>query len=219
MEVCESLNPERRPHLKAALLAGELHRFLCASCGRAGVVDAELLYFDFERRQILITFPFADLPRADACAARAAATFERVLVLQAPRVIRELAPRFLQRVCFGLEDLREKVLLADAGLADVALEELKCRILTVHPEFEQAGILTLRLTGFDPAGALLFVPELLPGSTPPDPPLALAIDRSAYDDIAALGSAEILRGRPGLASGPHVSLLRLGIPEQRSPPA
>ena len=69
-------------------------------------------------------------------------------------------------------------------------------------------VVTLRLIGLD-GERLRFSSESFRRTDDPDRPIGVVADRALYDEIAALGWEEILRARPRLASGPHVSLLRL----------
>lgn len=210
--VAGSLNATRHPHLREALLAGRLHRFQCAGCGGELLVEASMFYFDFARRQFLGVFPRTELPSARAHAEATVAAFDKTLGAEAPAPLQAVSDDFLVRVCFGYDELREKIVLEDAGLGDLAIEELKCRVLAADPMFERAGVLTLRfLARNHEDGALIFAPERwtlpLPGVDLPPP--QIAVDPALYDDVAALSDDDILRVRPGLASGPHVSLLRL----------
>ena len=203
--VANSVNAGRHPHLRDAILAGTFHRYRCEVCARELVIDRELFYFDFDRRQFIAVYPVGELPRAAACARAAAATFDATLGAHAAAPVAALASEFLVRVCFGYDELREKLLCDDAGLSDLALEELKCQVLASHPAFHDGNVVTLWLAAID-AAALCFRPATL-GAPPPVP--GVEVERALFDDIAARGDAAILAARPGLASGPHVSLLRL----------
>jgi hypothetical protein len=67
---------------------------------------------------------------------------------------------------------------------------------------------TLRLDEVRTNGDLAFIGDWM---VPPPLPLTLTVARAAYDEVAA-GRATLLERIPGLASGPHVSLLRLAPP-------
>jgi hypothetical protein len=130
--------------------------------------------------------------------------FQQWMVERAPEGVRRLAESFLVRVCFGYEELREKIVADEAGLGDLVLEALKIEILRGAPGLAALGVATLRLDSVAD-GELVFIPDAL-GAPPPLPPLR--VPRSDYDVIDAR-RAELLTLRPGLASGPHCSLLRL----------
>jgi len=200
----DSINASRHPHLRARVLDGTLHRHRCA-CGRELVLERDLFYFDFARRQFLGVYPPRDLVDADLRARELVSIFETTLRDSAPAAVAATAEEFLVRVCFGYDELREKLLLDEAGLSDLALEELKCRVLVGDPRFRQAGVVTLWLDAVTET-ALRLHPAAVSG--PPAIP-DVVVERAVYEDICAAGDDAILAARPGLASGPHVSLLRL----------
>ena len=206
-QVIDSLNAERHPHLRALVLEGRLHLYVCGACGACVVVDKELTYVDFGRRQLLGVFPLSELWRARACAEQIAAAYERWVCTHAPAFIRALAPAFLVRVCFGYDELREKLVADDAGLSDLALEVLKSQVLAAEPGFAITEVLTLRLERITPESLVFYPQWAWPVDT--EPP-RVHVQRRLYDEVAAAPEAELLARYPGLASGPHVSLLRLG---------
>lgn len=204
LPLVDSINAGRHPHLRAAVLDGTLHRHRC-TCGRELVFERDLFYFDYSRRQFLGVYPPSDLVDADLRARELVAVFDTSLRDSAPAAVAATADDFLVRVCFGYDELREKLLLDEAGLSDLALEELKCRILVGDPRFRQLGVVTLWLDALNER-ALRLRPAAVSGPPPiPD----VIVDRAVYLDICAAGDEAILAARPGLASGPHVSLLRL----------
>jgi len=203
--VADSVNAGRHPHLRKAILDGTFHRYRCELCGRTLVIDRALFYFDFDRRQFVGVYPVEQLADADACARATATTFEVTLGREAPAPIAQLAPQFLVRVCFGYDELREKLLCDEAGLSDLVLEELKCELLASDPAFRGGNVVTLWLAAVTDE-LLCFRPAAIGAAVPLQ---GVEVERALYDEIAARGDAAILAARPGLASGPHVSLLRL----------
>jgi hypothetical protein len=112
-------------------------------------------------------------------------------------------------VCFVMEELREKIVARAAGLSDLALELVKANILAGHPELAQLGIQTLRLQSVGEDGGLGMLLEQAG-----DPPRllqdrALTVEREVYDVFGRMTWEEQIAQLPGIASGPHVSLLRL----------
>jgi hypothetical protein len=205
VRVVDSINAGRHPHLRDAVLRGTLHRFRCTTCGHDNRIERPLFYFDFDRRQFLGVWTIDDLPDADLRARELAITFQTVLAEHAPAIVSSHADEFLVRICFGYDELREKLLIDDAGLSDLAVEELKCRVLVADPRFREANVATLWLAQIT-GDQLRFRPAAL-GRPAPFP--GVAVERAMYDEIAAPGDDAILAARRGLASGPHVSLLRL----------
>jgi hypothetical protein len=207
IEVVDSLNAERHPQLRQRVLDRQLHTARC-TCGRLTAIERDFLYVDLARRQVLGVFPRADRYAPDASARRLAATFDRWFRGDAPAWLRTLAERCLVRACFGLEELREKLVGDDAGLDDLAVEVAKCIVLAGDPRFRAALVAALRLDAVR-AGAL----ELLAMDTS-DRPLGVVVrvPREDVDALAARSTAELLAAYPGIAAGPHVSMLRLAGP-------
>nr|MDQ3371061.1 CpXC domain-containing protein [Myxococcota bacterium] len=186
-----------------------LHVFRCELCQGVLVVEKDLMYFDFERRQFFCVYPQRERAHERACSQQVKLAFELWMQRHAPAFIVEISRDFLIRVCFGYEELREKIVIDDAGLSDLVIEALKIELLTADPWFEQAGVVTLRLDTLLPDGTLRFVPEWLPGTAPADVELRVAaVTRAVYEEVDARFD-DILVHHPGLAAGAHVSLLRL----------
>lgn len=203
----DSINPVRNPHHKRALLDRTLHVFTCGACGRGLVVEKPLLYLDFERQQFFCMYPRSERHREEALAAEVRLAYDKWLGEQAPRFVQQLAREFLCRVCFGYEELREKVVIDDAGLADLVVEAMKIELILAEPWFAQSMVLTLRLDAVLPDGKLRLLPELADGQVWFGGRVATAT-REIYDEVDGRFD-EILKIHPGLAKGPHVSVLRL----------
>lgn len=207
--VATSVNAERHPNMREAILRRTFHVFECGACHQPLGIDKELLYIDLSRREFYGVFPLAAAADPEPCARQVAAAFETALGEGAGAPARSLAAGMRVRVCFGLEELREKLVARAAGLSDLALEVLKADILVANPDLEALGIQTLRLEAVGQDGNLGLLLEQAG-----DPPRllqdrALTVERAAYDVFDAM-PWEALRARlPGIASGPHVSLLRL----------
>jgi hypothetical protein len=202
--IVDSLNAERHPELRQRVLDRMLHVSACQACRRAVVVEHRFLYCDLGRRQIIGVFTRADRANADACARDVEAMFDRWFRYDAPLWLRDLAEHCLVRAVFGLEELREKLVADAAELDDLALEALKLHILAQDPALREAGILTLSLDRV--RDDLLELVALGADECPRD---ALHVPRSA---LAALPTGvAAYEAYPGLAAGPHVSLLRLAL--------
>jgi hypothetical protein len=216
--LADSLNAGRHPHLRQAVLDRRLHAFACSLCQATVTVEKELLYFDFGRRHFLGVFPRDDRARERACGEALLQAFDAAVRQNAPAAIAAEADRFLVRACFGYEELREKLVIAGAGLSDLILEALKCEILLADPWFADSGVITLRLDAVREDGALLFLPERADGIRTDHDLRVVALERARYDRLAERSVEELWRERRDLAAGPHVSLLRL-VPWPGRPPA
>jgi hypothetical protein len=205
--VADSLNAGRHPHLKQAILDRTLHLFTCGACGRSLLVEKDLCYFDFDRRQFFCTYPHHERARATELAAEVKRAHTTWMLERAPGFVTEYGKGFLVRVCFGYEELREKIVIDDAGLSDLVVEALKMDVLSADPWFEQSQVITLRLDTVLPDGSLYMRPEWIePPST--IAPRSVTIARSLYVELDRRFD-DILAARPWLAKDAHVSLLRL----------
>jgi hypothetical protein len=205
--VADSLNAGRHPHLKKLLIDRELHRFRCAACGSVFVVDKPLFYFDMPRRQFVCVFPPGERKDEREHIRVTLATFDKVLGAGAPDHEAALGREFLVRMCYGYEELREKIVGDDAGLADLVVETIKIGLMVANTWFSDHAVTTLRLDRVRDDGALVFVPEWL--SVPRDIEIPeFVIGRDVYDALDR-DYAQLLERKPPIAVGPHVSLLRL----------
>lgn len=205
IEVLDTLDAGSHPVLKQMVLQRRLHRYECSGCNRTYVVDKPLLYVDWGRRQFLVTFPLLERPNEMTLAPLVLQLFERNLRL-GPAPIAAHAHEFLVRLCFGYEELREKIVVDDYGLADLTVESLKCEILTADPFFRIGGAATLRLDTLVGNGDLKFFPEGLVGE-PIDTNKIFITPRARYDEMHAHYET-LLKRRPWIAMGPYCSVLR-----------
>lgn len=132
VKVASGLHITRLPHVKEAIRNGELHRYECVSCRRRIEVRQPLIYTDFDRGHWFEVRPAEDIAQWQALARACTAAFERAVARGAP-VIRDRVASFRVRLVFGYDELREKVVLADAGLDDVAVECLKLLAIRHDP--------------------------------------------------------------------------------------
>lgn len=217
---CLSINAERHPHLREALLDRTLHQFQCGACGAALAVEKRLAYVDLPRREFYSSAPERDRAEERALAEDVIAAWHLAFGDQAPVSVGALfdTGRFQVRLCFGLEELREKVVAREAGLDDLALEVLKAQLMAENVEWARLGVRTLRLDHVEPDGRLAFLLERAS-----DPPtvldVGLLVERARHDRIVATPWRQLCASYPGIASGPYVSVLRLAQPAEVRPPA
>ena len=73
-----SVNADRRPDLRAAIIDGSFQRQPCAQCGKAFQLDPEMTYVDVGRGQWIATFPVAKLGQWKDLEEQARATFAQL---------------------------------------------------------------------------------------------------------------------------------------------
>lgn len=175
-------------------------------CRRTTLVEHRFLYIDLARRQVLGVFPRSERStNADAHARHLQDTYEQWFCTEASGWIRDRAKTCLVRACFGLEELREKLVADDAHIDDYRLEMLKCIVLAQDPRYAAAQVATLRLDRIRDDTL-----ELIPVNAN-DQPLddLVKIPRT---ELALVPLDEMRRAFPQVAVGPHVSMLRLATP-------
>lgn len=142
--LADCLNIQRTPAARQRILDRSFHRLGDAAAGAQ--VEKAFFYLDLPRGQAFLVQP----PRERFRHADASAALARMLaVLPAP--MREQAR--LVRLVFGVEELREKLVAADAGLDDRAVELMKAALLHDHPVLLTRARLRLSLDGVDAQGA------------------------------------------------------------------
>jgi hypothetical protein len=124
-----SVNADRRPDLRAAILDGSFQRQPCPSCGKVFRLDPALTYIDVGRGQWIAVFPVAKLGHWKELEEEARVTFAHAYGPQAPAAARKRGARLKQRITFGWGGLREKLVAAEHRLDDVTLELAKLAIL------------------------------------------------------------------------------------------
>ncbi|MCB9543886.1 MAG: CpXC domain-containing protein [Myxococcales bacterium] len=148
-EIADAVHVSTRRELRDAILAGELHRFMCPRCGGSTTVEKLFAYTDFDRFHWFVVVPGAELPFVDDWERFAEETFAATMRSHCPPMVRdEWAPRMQRRVVFGLAALREKLMAADAGLDDRVLEGMKLGVLLRGGILPSAGE-HLHLVGVD----------------------------------------------------------------------
>jgi hypothetical protein len=204
--VAESINAGRHPHLRQAILDCELHRFTCEACGLTQVVDTTFSYLDHERRQFFVVMPRGELVNEAAAIEQVKELFDLSFGALAPPGVQELGRGMMVRLCFGLLAVRDKIVADAAALNDLFLEELKCIVLTQQARLVDLQIGALWLDRVEGDHLVL-----LAESGEESNHRAVHVPRAVYDSIAAHGERAVLEERPQLVSGPHVSMLRLGL--------
>lgn len=209
----DSINAERHPHMRDAILSRTLHVFQCAACLGSITVDKPVLYMDLGRRQLYAVHPARERASEREHGEALVRTWSSTVGDTAGGAARQVfgGDQFHVRLCYGLEELREKLVAHEAGLRDLVIEALKAEVMAATSELRTLSVIALRLEGVDAAGRLVLLAERAT-----DPPslleVGLVVDRARYDELAALSWHDLLARFPGIAAGPHVSMLRWTLP-------
>jgi hypothetical protein len=124
-EAVQSVNADRRPDLREAILGESFQRQACPSCGESFRVAPDMNYLDLGRNQWFASHPVADMDRWQEIEANDREAFARAFGDAAPPAARGLAANLKPRITFGWAALREKILAAQYNIDDVSLELMK----------------------------------------------------------------------------------------------
>lgn len=182
IEAVASINADRRPDLRQAILAGTLQTGSCAACGTTARGEPELMLLDTARDQWLLVRPASARAEWQEVEGQAREIFGRLFTNAAMAMTREIGARLSARVVFGWPALAEKLVLRDAGLDDVSMECLKAWLLRGGEASRLGDHADLRFLTRTPEGSLLlgWVPE---GAV--EEPDVFEVPREALDAIEA----------------------------------
>lgn len=181
MDVVGSVNADRRPDLRQAILDASFQEAVCPECAESFRMAPEFTYVDAAHGQWILSLPAEGMAGYGAAQVSAAALFDRSYGAEAADAARDVGAGLAPRLTFGWPAVREKVLIGELGLDDVVVELMKIDLLRrvsgapLRPGVEQ------RLVGMD-EGRLRF--EWL-GSADEAVISGLTVGRELYDVIAA----------------------------------
>ena len=144
-----SVNADRRPDLRAAIVDGSFQRFVCGSCGSLFRLPPHLTLLNLERDQWIAARPAEDLEDWRTAETETRDIFDNSFGERAPREAQYLAVGLRPKLVFGWAALREKLLCADLELDDTTLELLKMATMRAVDDAPVADETELRLIGGD----------------------------------------------------------------------
>jgi hypothetical protein len=207
-----SVNVDRRPDLREAILDGSFQREICPACGRMFRLEPEMAYLNLGRKQWLLVRPVGAREAWPELEAQARTLFADAFGQNVPASIRSQVNAVQPRVTFGWAALREKLLCAEHGLDDVNLELLKLAVirgLETSPLTDDTELRLLNVEADELVLAwIVAVPEELVET--------LHVPRALYDEIAG-NDADWGPLRQELSAGAYVDVQRLllvDIPEE-----
>jgi len=203
-ETVHSVNADRRPDLRAAILDGSFQRMKCPHCGASFRLDCDFTLLDIGRGQWIVAAPVAAIVHWQAREAQAREMFERAYGAQAPAVAREVGQGLRPRIVFGWPALREKLVVADLGLDDVALEAVKATVLRSSGTIPGRAVAELRLVAADGDQLLLAWQRSYDGAAGD----VLSAPRALHDQIVADAAAGWAAFRAGFEGALFVDLKR-----------
>jgi ribosomal protein S27E len=140
-----SVNADRRPDLREAMLAGTFQRIDCPHCTARLRLDPDFNVLDIARGQWIAAAPVAGIAQWKAREDAARALFERAYGTEASDMAQAIGKKLKPRITFGWPALREKLLAAAHGLDDIALEACKAAVMRGVKGLPVSAVSALRL--------------------------------------------------------------------------
>lgn len=129
MDAVGSVNADRRPDLREAILEDSFQDTTCPNCEESFRLQPQFNYLDAGRRQWIAAFPAARMPDYAEIEDEVDAIFAASYGRNAPEAARSVGDDLDVRLTFGWPAVREKLLAREHGLDDVVLELLKLDLM------------------------------------------------------------------------------------------
>ena len=133
-QAVHSVNADRRPDMRDAIIAGSFQREPCPKCGKAFRLDPKFNYLDVGRNQWFAVFSHLEADRWQENEDEVTPIFELAFGSKASAPAQELGANIKPRLVFGWPALWEKLAVDDHDLDDVQLELMKVGILKAMDE-------------------------------------------------------------------------------------
>ena len=121
----------RAPEVRDQLFARTFHAITCRGCAAVFVAQRPLIYTDMDRKHWVQVALQDERPRWPELENTVEAVYERAFT--GSPLARELSDRMKLRLVFGLEELREKLVIWAANLDDASVECLKIELIRRDP--------------------------------------------------------------------------------------
>ncbi len=133
------------PEAQEEILIDRLQCTTCPDCGQDFRTEPAFTYLDPEAGLWIAARPAEALADWQQEEAGALAAFEEIYGAGAPKDVQEIGADLASRLTFGWPALREKLMIAEHSLSDVAIELTKLAILRNRPGNPIAEGVELRL--------------------------------------------------------------------------
>lgn len=126
-EFWNSVNIDLNPELKEKIFNGELFIFHCPFCGLKEIIPTGTIYHDMKNKFMLF-FSFCENDNSDY----------KSVNIEMPKEM--MNDNYTFRIVYGLNQLKEKIIILEQGLNDIAIERQKYMLShIVKPEIAQKG--------------------------------------------------------------------------------
>jgi hypothetical protein len=128
-EWVDSINADRRPDLRDAILEGSFQRQACSHCAEVFRAEPQLNYLDMGRQQWIAAMPIHWLDQWEEVEESTSAAYARILGSQAKGPAAALGAGIKPRLVFGWHALTEALIADEAGLDRTVLEMTKLAVM------------------------------------------------------------------------------------------
>ena len=128
----------RAPEVREQLFARTFHRVVCDACAHSFTAGRAFIYTDTDRKHWVQVAPANERMRWPEYETATDQLFDRAMT--GSPLTHELRDGFTVRVVFGLEELREKLVVWQANLDDAVVECLKVTVLRDRPALARAHL-------------------------------------------------------------------------------
>jgi len=142
--LAHGLHVARAPEVRDQILARTFHAITCRGCSNIFVVQRPLIYTDMERKHWLQVALPEERIRWPEYERAVDALYDRAFT--GSPLVRDLAEGMRIRLVFGVEELREKLVLWAANLDDRAMECLKLDLVRREPALARAALVVDSVT-------------------------------------------------------------------------
>lgn len=136
--LARGIHAPRAPEVRDQIFARTFHRVTCTQCAFVFTATRPLVYTDTERKHWVSVASPIERPRWPELETATGELFERAMT-GSPLAL-ELREGFVVRLVFGLEELREKLVIWHANYEDAVVECLKIHVLTERPQLAQVPL-------------------------------------------------------------------------------
>lgn len=208
--VVGSVNADRRPDYRDAILGNAFQDSTCSECGASFRNEPDFNYLDMGRGQWIAALPSRLMIDYLEQEDRVTSLFDTTFGANATPEARDIGNTLAMRLTFGWPALREKLLVRELDLDDVALECMKTDLIRRLDSVPMAPGIELRLVALvDTRMDLVWVDALSEEVVE-----NVSLERTLYDMIAD-NKDGWMPIRDALTNGPFVDMQKLYMGEGR----
>jgi hypothetical protein len=136
--LAHGIHATRAPEARDMLFARTFHRVTCSACNKSFTAQRSLVYTDMDRKQWLQVARVEERPRWPELETLTDEVFDRAFT--GSPLTNQLRVGFKRRLVFGLEELREKLVIWRAALDDAVVECLKVAVIAKAPDLARSQL-------------------------------------------------------------------------------